>query len=442
MPRKITLLVVGMRLNTGAEPVAGSDTGVRRRLLEQPEPGHAQLGAGVVVVGGTVVVVVGVTWSSRRCAVVAVVAVASAGRRTARTDAAASGARRAPPVSSNGPAPNSSTRHNGDADREPNRRHWRPRRRRASGRARRGRRHRKAPASRYRRQYLATVQAALPDGPGRDPLGRVAALLGLRGLDRHGPAERRLGKLVFDMTGSELALGLLGLAEFAPAPSWCSSPARSPTGSTGAAWRRWRSRSSRSSWWPHPLRQHRPDLDAADLPPRGRLTAPPAPSPPPPPARSPPTPSTGAPPLAHRPPGGDVAGRARARPGPRRLPLRGRAVGAVRGRRGARRDQRGHHADRRASPRRTCCRARRRRRRREAPSLHEAVEGLRFVRSQPILLGAISLDLFAVLFGARWRCSPPSPRTASVSARSGSGGCAPPPARCRRGRALPHRASR
>jgi MFS family permease len=31
--------------------------------------------------------------------------------------------------------------------------------------------------------------------------------------------------------------------------------------------------------------------------------------------------------------------------------------------------------------------------------LHEAVEGVRFVRSQPILLGAISLDLFAVLFG-------------------------------------------
>jgi hypothetical protein len=31
--------------------------------------------------------------------------------------------------------------------------------------------------------------------------------------------------------------------------------------------------------------------------------------------------------------------------------------------------------------------------------MHEAVEGVRFVRSQPILLGAISLDLFAVLFG-------------------------------------------
>ena len=31
--------------------------------------------------------------------------------------------------------------------------------------------------------------------------------------------------------------------------------------------------------------------------------------------------------------------------------------------------------------------------------LHEAMEGLRFVRSQSIVLGAISLDLFAVLFG-------------------------------------------
>lgn len=31
--------------------------------------------------------------------------------------------------------------------------------------------------------------------------------------------------------------------------------------------------------------------------------------------------------------------------------------------------------------------------------LHEALEGLRFVRAQPVLLGAISLDLFAVLLG-------------------------------------------
>ena len=35
----------------------------------------------------------------------------------------------------------------------------------------------------------------------------------------------------------------------------------------------------------------------------------------------------------------------------------------------------------------------------ERPSLHHALEGLRFIRHRPVLLGAISLDLFAVLFG-------------------------------------------
>jgi MFS family permease len=35
----------------------------------------------------------------------------------------------------------------------------------------------------------------------------------------------------------------------------------------------------------------------------------------------------------------------------------------------------------------------------ERPTLHHALEGLRFIRRQPVLLGAISLDLFAVLFG-------------------------------------------
>jgi len=35
----------------------------------------------------------------------------------------------------------------------------------------------------------------------------------------------------------------------------------------------------------------------------------------------------------------------------------------------------------------------------ERTGMHDAMEGLRFVRSRPILLGAISLDLFAVLFG-------------------------------------------
>jgi MFS family permease len=35
----------------------------------------------------------------------------------------------------------------------------------------------------------------------------------------------------------------------------------------------------------------------------------------------------------------------------------------------------------------------------ERPTLHSALEGFRFVRRTPILLGAIALDLFAVLFG-------------------------------------------
>jgi MFS family permease len=34
----------------------------------------------------------------------------------------------------------------------------------------------------------------------------------------------------------------------------------------------------------------------------------------------------------------------------------------------------------------------------ERPTLHHALEGLRFIRSRPVLLGAIALDLFAVLF--------------------------------------------
>ncbi len=38
--------------------------------------------------------------------------------------------------------------------------------------------------------------------------------------------------------------------------------------------------------------------------------------------------------------------------------------------------------------------------------VHEALEGLRFIRSRPILLGAISLDLFAVLFGGAFALLP------------------------------------
>src|SRR5438874_12262888 len=57
IPRKITLLVVGMRLNTGAELVGGRSTGVGVGCLGSPRPGTRSLGV-VVVVGGTVVVVV------------------------------------------------------------------------------------------------------------------------------------------------------------------------------------------------------------------------------------------------------------------------------------------------------------------------------------------------------------------------------------------------
>ena len=35
----------------------------------------------------------------------------------------------------------------------------------------------------------------------------------------------------------------------------------------------------------------------------------------------------------------------------------------------------------------------------ERPSFHHAMEGLRFIRGRPVLLGAIALDMFAVLFG-------------------------------------------
>ena len=61
------------------------------------------------------------------------------------------------------------------------------------------------------------------------------------------------------------------------------------------------------------------------------------------------------------------------------------------------------------------------------PSLREALEGLRFVRRQPILLGAISLDLFAVLFGGAVALLPGSGRGAAGRGRGrASAGCGPP----------------
>src|SRR5436190_18648247 len=58
MPRKITLLVVVMRLMTGAELLGGNDIGVGTGCGGSPSPGTRSFGVVVVVVGGTVVVVV------------------------------------------------------------------------------------------------------------------------------------------------------------------------------------------------------------------------------------------------------------------------------------------------------------------------------------------------------------------------------------------------
>src|SRR6266705_544287 len=107
IPRKITLFVVGMRLNTGAELVAGRATGVGVGCLGRPSPGTRSFGAVVVVVGGTVVVVVVVA-----SVVVVVVLLAAAvvdgggtSSPTRLTEAAACTDGLPPPVSSNGPAP-------------------------------------------------------------------------------------------------------------------------------------------------------------------------------------------------------------------------------------------------------------------------------------------------------------------------------------------------
>ena len=154
-----------------------------------------------------------------------------------------------------------------------------------------------------------------------------------------------LGKLVFDMTGSELALGLIGLAEFAPAALLVFV-----TGTV--ADRVDRRRLAAVSMCLEALTLVAITAYAATDPTStlpifllviafgtARAFATPA-------TRSLPADSVSAdaPPVAHRPPVGHVAGGAHLRSGPRRLPLRGRPVGAVRGRVGAGRDRGGHGA--------------------------------------------------------------------------------------------------
>ena len=80
-----------------------------------------------------------------------------------------------------------------------------------------------SPGARYSRQYLAKVQEqAQPGTPSGKVPGEMRSVVSLlssvfASSTAMAMLSVALGKLVFDITDSELALGLLGLAEFAPA---------------------------------------------------------------------------------------------------------------------------------------------------------------------------------------------------------------------------------
>src|SRR4051812_1623355 len=197
MPRKITLLVVGMRLNTGAEPVGGSDTGWGTGCFGRSSPGTRSFGVVVVVVGGTVVgvvVVVGGVVVVDVVVVLAVVVVAAATSAavppTEWTAAAASG-RAAPPLSSNGPAPNSSTSTAVTTAAVANRAHGgracclRARRGGADGELTRGTVLAAVRCARARSAHVRRADA------GRDAIGGRAAGLGVRVVHRNGAPQHR-----------------------------------------------------------------------------------------------------------------------------------------------------------------------------------------------------------------------------------------------------------
>jgi hypothetical protein len=99
-----------MRLNTGADPVAGSATGCGVGCGSSPNPGLRSFGAVVVVVGGTVVVVDVVVDEVVVVDVVVVVLESTVGSTPNSCTAAAASGRAAPPLNSNGPAPKAITR--------------------------------------------------------------------------------------------------------------------------------------------------------------------------------------------------------------------------------------------------------------------------------------------------------------------------------------------
>ena len=62
-------------------------------------------------------------------------------------------------------------------------------------------------------------------------------------------------------------------------------------------------------------------------------------------------------------------------------------------------------------------------RREREPILESVLAGLRFVAKSDLILAAITLDLFAVLFGGAIALLPVYPRISCVSARRGWAGC-------------------
>src|SRR4029453_5653353 len=77
---------------------------------------------------------------------------------------------------------------------------------------------RRGGASRRGAGAATTRRVAVPDVTDRNETRSILALLGALFLSASAVAvpTTALGKQVYDLTGSELALGLLGLAEFAP----------------------------------------------------------------------------------------------------------------------------------------------------------------------------------------------------------------------------------
>ena len=212
------------------------------------------------------------------------------------------------------------------------------------------------------------------------------------------------------MTGSSLSLGLLG---------WRSSPAALLVLVTGTVADRRPAtaggdRRPRRRRAPRRLRQHGSDLDAADLSARHRLRH-----------RAFATPATRSLPADSMEPErqpwltaaiGDVAGRADSGPGSRRLSTSSMCGCSSRDDFGRRAVVTVLGVLRPGRARRPSARA----------TLRQAMEGLRFVRRQPVLLGAISLDLFAVCSAAPLPCRR-SPKNGWGSAHD-SAGCAPPSA--------------